>query len=65
MDNSLAVRPELIAEKLRAIRNLEEPRLSNEVREQPRIPEMLFFLQWRSMQPGGLPKFRLRDPGGK
>lgn len=57
MTKALTVRPERLADKLRAVRNFEESVISDAVEKQPRIPEMLWFIQWKSMQPGGLSRF--------
>ena len=46
-----------VAKKLEAIRNHEYPELLVQLAAQPRLPEMLWFLQYISMQPGGLVKF--------
>jgi hypothetical protein len=51
------IRPESLARKLAAIRNYEYPELLAQLEAQPRIIEMLWFLQYMSMQPGGLVKF--------
>ena len=51
------VRPEKVAEKLQAIRNHEYPELLKQISAQPRLVEMMWFLQYVSMQPGGLVKF--------
>jgi hypothetical protein len=51
------IRPEHVAEKLQAIRNYEYPEILDEITAQPRLEEMLWFLQYVSMQPGGLRKF--------
>lgn len=54
---SSAIRPEILAAKLAAIRNLEYPQLANQIQADPSIVEKLWFIQWVSMQPGGLAKF--------
>jgi AAA domain len=51
------IRPEEVAHKLAAIRNLEYPELLIQIEERPRLVEMLWFLQYESMQPGGLKRF--------
>jgi len=51
------VRPESVAKKLAAIRNYECPKMKAQVEANPRIPEVLLYLQYKSMQPGGLVKF--------
>ena len=51
------IRPELLAAKLAAIRNHEDPQLLKALTERPRLVEMLWFIQFVSMQPGGLLKF--------
>lgn len=52
--------PLVVAEKLRAIRQLEFPALApllEQIESCPRLVEMLWFIQWKSHQPGGLAKF--------
>src|ERR1017187_7214850 len=51
------IRPEAVADKLAAIRNHEYPELLAQITAQPRLPELMWFLQYISMQPGGLVKF--------
>jgi hypothetical protein len=51
------IRPEVLATKLAAIRNHEYPKLLEQIRTRPRLVEMLWFIQWKSMQPGGLGTF--------
>src|ERR1017187_5438711 len=51
------IRPEAVADKLAAIRNHEYPELLAQITAQPRLAEMMWFLQYTSMQPGGLVKF--------
>lgn len=51
-----SIRPEIIAGKLLQIRN-GEPSLAEQIQRQPRLVEMLWFVQFKSMQPGGLEKF--------
>jgi hypothetical protein len=51
------IRPEQVARKLAAIRNYEDPVQLDQITANPRLVEMLWFLQWESMQPGGLPRF--------
>src|ERR1035441_2026328 len=51
------IRPEAVADKLAAIRNHEYPELLAQITAQPRLPEIMWFLQHTSMQPGGLVKF--------
>ena len=57
IDPSLPICPLVVAEKLRAIRQLEFPALAEEIEARPRLVEMLWFIQWKAHQPGGLPKF--------
>ena len=57
IDPSLPICPLVVAEKLRAIRQLEFPALAEQIESCPRLVEMLWFIQWKSHQPGGLPKF--------
>jgi hypothetical protein len=50
----------LIAKKLDQVRNFELPAISEEMREQPRLPEVMWFLAFVSRNenyPGGLRKF--------
>jgi hypothetical protein len=56
-DSYAVIRPEVVANKLAAIRNHEYPELYREIRENPEYLEMLWFLQAMSMEPGGLVKF--------
>jgi hypothetical protein len=49
--------PETIAAKLAAAANLSEPAFAALITKEPRLVELLWFLQWTSMQPGGLEKF--------
>ena len=51
------IRPEDVAKKLAAIRNHEYPVLLEQLAAQPRLAELMWFLQYTSMQPGGLVKF--------
>jgi len=51
------IRLELLAAKLAAIQNLDDAALAEEFTQRPELREMLLFLQWVSMQPGGLVKF--------
>jgi AAA domain len=51
------IRPEAVAVKLAAIRNHEYPELLAQITAQPRLAEMMWFLEYTSMQPGGLVKF--------
>ncbi len=53
----LTIHPEHVAEKLRAIRNHEYPELLKQITDQPRLVEVMGFIQYVSMQPGGLTKF--------
>jgi hypothetical protein len=59
MSNLTVIRPETVAAKLAAAANLSQPELAAELAKQPRLVELLWFLQWQSMQPGGLEKFAL------
>ncbi len=49
--------PLAVSNKLKAIRELREPKLAEQLNDEPRLAELLWFLQWRSHQPGGLDKF--------
>jgi hypothetical protein len=51
------IRPELVARKLAEIRNYEHPELLERITENPRLVELLWFLQYMSLQPGGLVRF--------
>lgn len=51
------VRIEFLAAKLASAQNLENRDLAAQFAGNPKLREMLLFLQWKSMQPGGLPKF--------
>jgi hypothetical protein len=54
------IRPELVAKKLELLRNSEQLRISAEMRAQPRLEEVLWFLAFVSRNenyPGGLRKF--------
>jgi hypothetical protein len=51
------IRPENVAKKLEAIRNHEYPEILAQLAARPRLAEMLWFLQYMSMQAGGLVKF--------
>jgi hypothetical protein len=54
-----AIPPATIAAKLAAASNLTDPAFAEQIRKEPRLVELLWFLQWTSMQPGGLEKFAL------
>jgi hypothetical protein len=56
-DNPAAIQPEVVAAKIAAINNFEQSKLMDEVAAQPRLIELLWFIQFMSMQPGGLKKF--------
>jgi hypothetical protein len=51
------IRPENVAKKLEAIRNHEYPDTIAQLIANPRLAELLWFLQYMSMQAGGLVKF--------
>jgi hypothetical protein len=51
------IRPELVAAKLASAANLERPELAEQIKSTPRLVEMVWFIQWRSFQPGGLDAF--------
>jgi hypothetical protein len=57
MRSRTPIRPELLAGKLAAIRNYEHPQALEQISERPRLVEMLWFIQFVSMQPGGLVRF--------
>ncbi|MFO1499175.1 MAG: AAA family ATPase [Verrucomicrobiota bacterium] len=50
----MRIRPDLLAAKLQAIRNLEHPELFEQLQENPRLVELLWYLQAMSLLPGGL-----------
>ena len=52
-----AIRPEVLANTLAAMRRLELPRLTEAAALSPRFVEALWSIQFFSMQPGGLGKF--------
>jgi hypothetical protein len=51
------IKPETVARKLAAIRNRENLPALKQIEAQPRLVEMLWYLQAMSLQPGGLYKF--------
>ena len=51
------IRPELLAAKMAAIRNYEYPELLDQLSVNPRLAEILWFIQAMSLRPGGLLKF--------
>lgn len=53
VENKHSIKAERLANKLRAIFNMECPELHNQVQLEPRIPEMLWFVEWKFRQPGG------------
>ncbi len=57
MNKLTVIRPETVAAKLAAAANHSQPELAAELAKQPRLVELLWFLQWHSMQPGGLEEF--------
>lgn len=46
-----------VCDKLKAIRELREPQLAQQLNAEPRLAELIWFLQWQSHQPGGLDRF--------
>lgn len=52
-----AIRPEILAAKLAAIKNLEYPNLAQQIEQNPQLIELLWFTQAMSMAPGGLDRF--------
>lgn len=50
--------PEAVAAKLARADTLEDSMLATAIAEKPRIVEMMWFIQWRSCQPGGLSKLK-------
>ena len=57
MNAQPAIRPELVAAKLAAAKNLDAPRLAAQLDANPRLVEVPWLIQRRSFQPGGLAKF--------
>ena len=55
--NSAAVNPATLAVKLAAVAQRQAPKAAEELEKNPRLVEALWFIQWRSMQPGGLALF--------
>jgi hypothetical protein len=51
-----AISPLTIAQKLAAADNGTEPGFAEKIRKEPRLGELLWFLQWTSGRPGGLHK---------
>jgi hypothetical protein len=51
--------PEAIAYKLAAWKNFKTPKFAEQAKALPRLSELAWFIQWQSMQPGGLEKFVL------
>src|SRR4051812_46298739 len=51
------LKPEDVARKLAAIRNLENLTTLKQIEQQPRLVELLWFVQAMSLRPGGLSKF--------
>jgi len=49
--------PAKVAAKQAALHNLRAPKFADAVAAQPRLIELLWFIQWVSMQPGGVDKF--------
>jgi len=52
-----AISPDLLAAKLAHAENLERPDLAKRLETDPGLVELLWFIQWRSFQPGGLNQF--------
>ena len=51
-----AIPPELVARKLAAAASLQSPKLAARLKTEPRLVDLLWFIQWHSFQPGGLAK---------
>jgi len=51
------IRPEIVAAKLAAVRDYKHPEILKEIQAEARLVEVLWFIQFMSMQPGGLEKF--------
>lgn len=47
---------ETVASKLAALKNLQAPAFAAALAAEPRLVELIWFLQWSSIQPGGLVK---------
>lgn len=56
MNAETVIRPELVAGKLAALDNLESPWLSADFAKEPRLTEVMWYIQWRSFQPGSVRK---------
>jgi hypothetical protein len=54
---STSISPLAIAGKLAAASNLTDMELAEHLQKEPRLAELLWFLQWASMQPGSLEKW--------
>ncbi len=50
-----AINPSSLAAKLAAVANREAPGFAAELDQCPRLVEALWWIQWKSIQPGGLP----------
>lgn len=57
MNDIPPIRPEVVAAKLAALRNYDQPEILEQITKEPRLVELLWFIQWHSFQPGGLRKF--------
>jgi hypothetical protein len=50
------INPKLVAARIAAAQRLEDTRLAEDLKNEPRLLELLWFIQWFSFQPGGLVK---------
>ncbi|MBE0545723.1 MAG: ATP-binding protein [Verrucomicrobia bacterium] len=57
MNSDTVIPPETLALKLAAADSLQNQRLADQLAENPRLVEALWFVQWKSLQPGGLRAF--------
>ncbi len=57
MSEQSIILPEILAAKMAAVGNFKAPEVSEQLKAQPRLFELLWFLQAMSMRPGGLAKF--------
>jgi DNA transposition AAA+ family ATPase len=56
---AVAISPLAIAGRLAAARNLNDMDFVEHVQREPRLPELLWFIQWISSQPGSIEKWAL------
>lgn len=48
------ISPEILAAKLQTVRHGDYPRIAQQIASTPRLTEALWFIEWKSRQPGGL-----------